>query len=173
MTLTLSHLTLIRIVWNVRKFLSVVRDAGLTLNLSKCKFAQTSVPFVGYIAGSGRFFPDPSKVEAIRNMKESQTETEVRRALGIFSFYRNHVENFARIARPLTDLTSGRSPLQFHPSAKERSAFMELQRRISMAPILARPRSGEAFCLYSTLMLASLLSGVVSHNLIIVVLNFQ
>jgi len=127
----------------------VVRDAGLTLNLSKCQFAQTSVPFVGYIVGSGRFFPDPSKVEAIRNMKEPQTKTELRRALGILSFYRNHVENFARIAQPLTDLTSGRSLSQFHLSAKERSAFMELQRGISMAPILASPRFGEPFCLYT------------------------
>jgi len=45
--------------------------------------------------GSGQFVPDPAKVESIRNMKEPQTKTEVRRALGIFSFYRGHVKDFA------------------------------------------------------------------------------
>jgi len=71
---------------HLRQFFSVVRDAGLTLNFAKCQYAQSSVPFVGYIVGSGQFVPDPAKVEAILNMKEPQTKTEVRRALGIFYF---------------------------------------------------------------------------------------
>jgi len=75
---------------HLRKFLTVIRNAGLTLDLSKCLFAQTRVSFVGYIVGGGRFFPDPLKIESIMSMKEPQTKTEVRRALGIFSFYRNH-----------------------------------------------------------------------------------
>ena len=78
--------------------MTVVRNAGPTLNLSKCLFAQTRVPFVAYIVVGGRFLPDPLKVESIMSMKEPQTKTEVRRALGIFSFYRSHVEGFARIA---------------------------------------------------------------------------
>ena len=40
---------------DLRKFLTVVRDSGLTLNISKCKFAQMQVPFVGYIVGEANF----------------------------------------------------------------------------------------------------------------------
>jgi len=94
---------------HLRKFLTVIRNAGLTLNLSKCQFAQICVSVVGYIVGGGRFFPDPLNVESIMSMKEPQTKIEVRRALGIFSFYRNHVEGFARIAKLLTDLTGSDS----------------------------------------------------------------
>jgi len=72
---------------HLRQFLSVVRDAGLTLNFAKCQIAQSSVPFVGYIVGSGQFVFNPAKVEAIRNTKEPQTKSEVRRVLGVFLFY--------------------------------------------------------------------------------------
>ena len=34
--------------------------------------------------GSGQFVPDPAKVKAIRNKKELQTKTKIKRALGIF-----------------------------------------------------------------------------------------
>ena len=134
---------------HLKKFLSVIRGAGLTLNFHKCQFAQTRVPFVGYIVGSGGFVPDPSKIEAIKNMKEPQTKTEVRRALGVFSFYRSHVKDFARIAQPLTDLTGGKTPSQFQLGTKEKEAFIELKSRISRAPVLASPRFGEPFCLYT------------------------
>jgi len=50
---------------HLRKFLTVIRDAGLTLSLAKCKFAQTRVHFVGFIVGNGEFFPDPSKTCAV------------------------------------------------------------------------------------------------------------
>jgi len=93
---------------HLRQFLSVVHDAGLTLNFAKCQFAQSSVRFVGYIVGSGQFVLDTANVEAIKNINEPQSKTEVRRALGIFSFYRGHVKNFARIAQPLTDLTGNK-----------------------------------------------------------------
>jgi len=76
---------------HLKQFLFVVCDVGLTLNFAKCQFEQYSVPFVGYIVESGQFVPDPAKVEAIMNMMEPQTKTEVRRALDIFSFYRGHV----------------------------------------------------------------------------------
>jgi len=121
---------------HLRKFLIVIWNAGLTLNLLKCHFAQTRVSFVGYIVGGGRFFPDPLKVESIISMKEPQTKTEVRRVLGIFSFYRNHVEGFARIDKPLTDLTGSKIPLQFQLSAETRDAFRESQSKVCTALVL-------------------------------------
>jgi len=134
---------------HLRKFLTVIRKSGLTLNLLKCHFAQTRVPFVGFVVGGGRFFPDPSKIEAIMSMKEPETKTEVRRVLGVFSFYRNHVEGFARIAKPLTDLTGSKTPSQFHLSAEAREAFKELQSKVCTAPVLVSPRFGDPFCLYT------------------------
>jgi len=38
---------------HVRKFLTAFRDPGMTLNLTKCSFANKHVVLVGHIIGSG------------------------------------------------------------------------------------------------------------------------
>jgi len=48
-------------------FLCVIKNAGLTLSLNECKFAQTTTKFVGFLVGSGTIQPDPAKVEAVQN----------------------------------------------------------------------------------------------------------
>ena len=53
----------------VRAFLLTMRKAGLTLKLKKCKFAQSSVTFVGHMIGSGLHGPDPHKVACVQDMK--------------------------------------------------------------------------------------------------------
>lgn len=134
---------------HLRKFLIVIRDAGITLSLAKCKFAQTRVPFVGFIVGNGEFFPDPSKTSAVANMTAPCSKSEVKRVLGIFSFYRAHIRDFARVAKPLTDLTNSRTPAKFQLSAEAFIAFEELKKRICNAPVLASPRFDTPFVLYT------------------------
>jgi len=48
---------------HLRAFLTVIKDAGLILSLEKCKFAQTTTKFVGYLVGNGQIRPDPAKIE--------------------------------------------------------------------------------------------------------------
>ena len=48
-------------------FLLTMRKAGLTLKLENCKFAQSSVTFVGHTIGSGLHGPDPHKVACARH----------------------------------------------------------------------------------------------------------
>ena len=53
----------------VRAFLLTMRKAGLTLKLEKCKFAQSSVIFVGHTIGLGLHGPDPHKVARHKTTK--------------------------------------------------------------------------------------------------------
>ena len=39
-------------------------------------------------------------------MENLKTKAELRRILGYLTFFREHIEGFAEIAKPLTDLTS-------------------------------------------------------------------
>ena len=48
-------------VVHVRKFLELMREAGMTLNLAKCEFAKPEVKFVGRLVGSGTHRPDPQR----------------------------------------------------------------------------------------------------------------
>jgi len=66
-------------------------DAGMTLKLSKCMFAKSSVKFVGHEVGSGKRAALKSKVEAIRAIPEPHTKKLLRSFLGMVNFYRNYI----------------------------------------------------------------------------------
>ena len=60
--------------------------------------------------------------------------------MGLCSYYRRFIENFARIARPLHSLT--KKGCRFQWSDECQSAFQLLKDRMTEAPVLAMP-SGE------------------------------
>ncbi|GKA12865.1 putative reverse transcriptase domain-containing protein [Tanacetum coccineum] len=48
---------------------------------------------------------DPSKVESVKNWKIPESSTEICLFLGLAGYYRRFIENFSKIAKPLTLLT--------------------------------------------------------------------
>jgi len=48
---------------------------------------------------------DPAKVEVVRDWPIPKSVTKVRSFLGLAGYYRQLVQNFSRIAEPLTKLT--------------------------------------------------------------------
>ena len=63
--------------------------SGFTLNLKKCKFAQSHVKYVGHIIGCGERKPDPDQVATVKDMKVPETKWQVRRLIGFFSYFRD------------------------------------------------------------------------------------
>jgi len=65
-------------------FLCTIKEAGLTLNLKKCKWAQSQVKFCGQIIGSWKRFADTEKVKVVKEMNTPKTKTELRQILVFF-----------------------------------------------------------------------------------------
>ncbi|GFQ89404.1 retrovirus-related Pol polyprotein from transposon gypsy [Trichonephila clavata] len=84
--------------------LQCIRDSGLTLNHKKCRLGQRSLKILGHLVDKDGIRPDPGKVEAVRKFPNPQTVSQVRSFLGICSYYRRFVHNFAGIARLLHEL---------------------------------------------------------------------
>ena len=95
---------------HVKQYLYVIRDAGITLNLEKCDFGKPEVKLVGHIVGSGCCKADPERTQAMSEMTRPSTKRELRKFLGAMGYYRDYIPQFAQIAKPLTDLTSKRTP---------------------------------------------------------------
>jgi len=68
-------------------------------------------------------------------MNAPQTKTELRRIIGFFSYFREHIENFAGLAKPLTDLTAKQVPAKIPWGPIQEQAFQELKRRLCHATI--------------------------------------
>ncbi|GJX52083.1 hypothetical protein Tco_0280452 [Tanacetum coccineum] len=48
---------------------------------------------------------NPSKIEAVKNWKAPRTPSELRFFLGLEGYYRRFIEDFSKIAKPLTPMT--------------------------------------------------------------------
>jgi len=93
-------------IGDLKKFLEVIKQNGITLNIKKCKWAQNQVHFCGKIIGSGKILADPDKLSVLERMSPPKTKRDVRKILGFYGYFRDHIPNFAEIALPLTDLTT-------------------------------------------------------------------
>ena len=98
------------------KFLKVIKKSGFTLNLKKCRFAQSQVKYLGHIIGSGIRRPDDEKVATVKDMQIPESKKQYRRLIGFFSYFRDYIPYFAEIAQPLTDLTGKRVPNRVRPT---------------------------------------------------------
>ena len=98
------HATFDKHLDGVRKLLEMLRRAGFKLSAKKCQFAKRSVKFLGHIIDHMGVRPVPEKLELIRNWKIPESEDELRQVLGVCTFWRRFVKDFARIAVPLHNL---------------------------------------------------------------------
>ena len=85
---------------------------------------------------------DPKKISAIMTWPMPQTVKELRGFLGIIGYYRRFIQDYGKIARPLTDLLK-KNQFQWHDGATR--AFKELQGAMSSPPVLALPDFTQGF----------------------------
>ena len=131
------------LVERLMKLFTLLKDNGVKLNLSKCEIGKKSVTFLGHVLSAVGSEPDPKNLEAIKAMKPPTTVKEVRRFLGMCGFYRKHVQNFAKIATPLSNLTKKTVPFQWTEQCMQ--AFETLKAKLTQAPVLAKAQLDQPF----------------------------
>uniref|UniRef100_A0A7N8WJS6 Gypsy retrotransposon integrase-like protein 1 n=1 Tax=Mastacembelus armatus TaxID=205130 RepID=A0A7N8WJS6_9TELE len=130
---------------NLREVFSAIRQAGLRLNPAKCNLMARDTMFLGHVVSGQGVATDPGKVAAVKDWPTPTTISELRSFLGLASYYRRFVRNFASIASPLHRLTEkGRA---FGWTQACDAAFQQLKMALVDAPVLAYPYPQQPFIL--------------------------
>ena len=103
--------------------------------------------FLGHVVLGDGVSVDRNKVEAVFNWSKPTSVTEIRNFLGLAGYYRRFVQDFSRIATPLTRLT--RKGVRFEWSDACEESFLTLKERLTTAPVLALPDDSGEFVIYS------------------------
>jgi cleavage and polyadenylation specificity factor subunit 1 len=80
---------------------------GITINPTKCSFAQTALDFLGYRVSAHGTTPLPGKVDAILKFPKPITQRKLREFLGMINFYHRFIPNCANSLAPLHKQLSG------------------------------------------------------------------
>ncbi|GJZ02811.1 putative reverse transcriptase domain-containing protein [Tanacetum coccineum] len=86
------------------------------------------------------------KVESVKNWMTPESPTEIRSFLGLAGYYRRFIENFSKIAKPLTLLTQKNKAYVW--GDKQDEAFQILKEKLCNAPVLALPDGPDDFMVY-------------------------
>ena len=91
--------------YHLRIFLQLLRDHQLYAKFNKCEFLLTEVRFLEHVVSVSGVSVDPEKVEAVMSWERPKSVFEIRSFLGLAGYYKRFIENFSRLAAPMTRLT--------------------------------------------------------------------
>lgn len=111
--------------------------AGLTVRRDKCHFCRPELKFLGYVVDASGLHCDPDKVAAILNIPTPKNTTEVRRFLGIVSWYRRFIPNCSNLLMPLCGLL--RKGNRFVWTQECEAAFKTVRERLVSSPVISCP----------------------------------
>ena len=132
---------------HLRLVLQVLRDNDFKIKLSKCDFERPEVKFLGHIVGQHGVKVDTDKVAVVQNWPTPTNMRAVRSFLGLAQYFRRFIENFSKIAAPLTHLTKKDTPFRWDDNCEQ--AFNHLKHALTHAPVPALPdfsRHFEVIC---------------------------
>lgn len=123
---------------HVETLLQLLHEHKLVVKLTKCKFAQREVKFLGHILSQGKLRPNPESVAAIvkweRPTQGVNKQKALRGFLGMVGWYRKFIPKFAEIARPLFALLMKEAKWEWTPACQ--AAFEQLRDAITNKPVL-------------------------------------
>ncbi|MBW0518203.1 hypothetical protein O181_057918 [Austropuccinia psidii MF-1] len=118
----------------------------MKISLKKCHFAYSELKALGNVVSGLSLGIDKNKVAALILKPMPQNKKEIQSFLGFSGYYRQHIKDFARIAKSLYKLCDQQTVYEM---TEERvKAYKELKNSLTNAPFLPIPDWKLPFKLY-------------------------
>ena len=104
---------------------------------SKCEFWLKEVGFLEHVISGEGIAVDPTKVDTVRKWEAPTSVREIRSFLGLAGYYQRFIENFSKIAKPMTELL--KKDTKFKWTEECEASFQELKKRLVTSPVLILP----------------------------------
>lgn len=121
-----------------------LRNAGLTISITKSKFCQKKVKYVGYILCEEGVCVDADKIAPILNYERPKNVKGVRRLLGMGAFYQRFIRGYSDIVAPISD-TLKKKKGRFVWTEEAELAMIKLKEVLTSPPVLVNPNFKQEF----------------------------
>nr|GFA77990.1 reverse transcriptase domain-containing protein [Tanacetum cinerariifolium] len=122
---------------HLERMLKRCKDTNLCLNWEKSHSMVKEGIVIGYKISKNGTEVDKAKVDVIAKLSHPTTVKGIHSFLGHAEFYRRFINDFSKIARPMTRLLEKDTPFFFSKECVE--SFQTLKRKLIEAPILIAP----------------------------------
>ena len=131
---------------HLRVVLEKLRQNQLYAKFSKCEFWLEEVAFLGHVLTAEGVAVDPAKIEAVKEWEQPRNATDIRSFLGLAGYYHRFIENFSKIAKPMTNLLKKTNEFEWTPECEQ--SFQTLKQKLTTTPMLALPDIQKDFVVY-------------------------
>ena len=140
----------------IETVLSLLEEAGFKANLRKSFFMQKEIEYLGYQLTSKGLECQPKKLEAIQRILPPTNVKQLKRFIGMVTFYRDVFPRRSHVMSPLTDLAAEcgkrkgskpKSPWKWE--RKHQEAFEECKKMLVEHATLAFPDFSKPFYLWA------------------------
>ena len=121
----------------VAEVIKRLEENDLYMKPEKCKWKVKEVEFLGVVIGPEGIKIEEEKVKGILEWPMPKSVKDVQKFLGLANYYRQFIEGFAMVARPLHDLV--KKDKKWEWMEKEEKAFKKLKERFTKELVLAAP----------------------------------
>lgn len=133
-----------------------LRISNLTISQKKSSFCHKRLTFLGYLLTEEGLTANPERVQPILEYKRPLTVKELRRLVGLITWYRRFIPNAAEILAPLTDMAKGDNKWSIQWTDEAEQAFEKAKEALISPAILAAPDYSLPYIIYTD---ASLIAG--------------
>jgi hypothetical protein len=133
---------------HLRKVFQRLKENKLYAKLKKCEFGVTKVDFLGHKITQEGLKMDDHKVKAIVDWEPPKSVLTLRSFLGLASYYRKFIKNFAKIVVPLTNLLKKSAVIYEWEGACD-EGFETLKGILVKVPVLKLPNFDKDFEIHS------------------------